>query len=124
MATEVRHPRVLEVVESNPGPRVVSPYVLAELDYLLARWWGAEAAAAAVAELSDGSWELAGFDANGLQTVHELMLRYRDQPIGLTDASLVVLAARYRTNRILTLDHRHFRVLRALDGGSFSLLPD
>lgn len=48
---------------------------------------------------------------------------YEDQGIGLTDASLVVLAHRYRTDRLLTLDHRHFRILRTAAGGSFTLLP-
>jgi predicted nucleic acid-binding protein len=46
-----------------------------------------------------------------------------DLGIGLTDASLVVLADRYRTNRILTLNERPFRALEPLGGGSFELLP-
>jgi len=49
--------------------------------------------------------------------------RYRDQGVGLTDASIVVLADRHRTRSLLTLDHRHFGVLRPLDGGRFRLLP-
>ena len=49
--------------------------------------------------------------------------RYHDLRIGLTDASLVVLAARYETDRILTLEERHFRELRTLDGRSLVLLP-
>jgi uncharacterized protein len=50
--------------------------------------------------------------------------RYRDQNIGLTDASLVILALRHRTNRLLTLDERHFRVVRPLQRfRSFRLLP-
>ena len=53
----------------------------------------------------------------------EIIERYRDLDIGLTDASLVVLAGRYGTERILTLDERHFRVLRAPSGRPFTLLP-
>ena len=53
----------------------------------------------------------------------ELINRYRDQDIGLADASLVILAARYRTDRLLTLDHRHFRVIRTLNGRAFSIQP-
>ncbi|HEY8545925.1 MAG TPA: hypothetical protein VIL36_12790 [Acidimicrobiales bacterium] len=49
--------------------------------------------------------------------------RYRDQRIGIADASLVVLAARYRTRRIVTLDHRHFTVLKSPRGHPFELLP-
>jgi uncharacterized protein len=49
--------------------------------------------------------------------------RYADQDIGLADASLVILAARYRTERLLTLDHRHFRVIRTASGKPFTLVP-
>jgi predicted nucleic acid-binding protein len=41
----------------------------------------------------------------------------------LADLSIVVLAHRFRTTRIATFDERHFRALRPLDGGSFTLLP-
>ena len=41
----------------------------------------------------------------------------------MTDASLVVLADRYRTTRIATYDRRHFITMRGLDGRPFELLP-
>ncbi|HXF57331.1 MAG TPA: hypothetical protein VNO34_07130 [Actinomycetota bacterium] len=53
-----------------------------------------------------------------------LIDRYRELGIGLTDASLVVIAAQYGTNRLLTLNERHFRTVRPLHGGSFELLPE
>lgn len=54
----------------------------------------------------------------------EVVEGYRDQNIGLTDASVAVLAHRHDTNRLLTLDERHFRVLRPLRRfRSFRLLP-
>jgi uncharacterized protein len=44
---------------------------------------------------------------------------------GIADASNVVLADRYRTTAILTLDQRHFRRLLPLWGaGHFTVLPD
>lgn len=58
---------------------------------------------------------------------YELALRYDEQyadpDIGLADLSVVIMAQRFRTRRILTFDERHFRALRALDGGTFELLP-
>ena len=36
---------------------------------------------------------------------------------------MVVLARRFGTRRILTFDERHFRTLRPLDGGAFTILP-
>jgi predicted nucleic acid-binding protein len=48
----------------------------------------------------------------------------KHQDIGLTDASLLVLAARFETIRLATLDERHFRAVPPLTGeAAFTLLP-
>jgi predicted nucleic acid-binding protein len=52
------------------------------------------------------------------------MSRYTELKIGLTDASLVVLAERYGTNRIGTYDRRYFRAVKPISGGWFDLLPE
>lgn len=46
-----------------------------------------------------------------------------DLDAGLAGLSVVALAHRFDTPRILTFHERHFRVLRPLSGGSFVLLP-
>jgi predicted nucleic acid-binding protein len=97
--------------------------VLAELDRLLATRRGVDAELAALRELSGGAWELAAFGATDLTAARQVVERYRDQEIGLADASLVVLAARHRTNRLLTLDRRHFGVVRTSAGKPFVLVP-
>ena len=49
--------------------------------------------------------------------------RYGDLQIGLSDASLVVLAGKYGTRDILTLDERHFRALHGRGRKPFRILP-
>ncbi|HEY7916795.1 MAG TPA: PIN domain-containing protein [Acidimicrobiales bacterium] len=115
--------RVSAVIDADPGPFVVSPYVVAELDYLLATRRGVHAELAVLTELSGGAWELPSIDPSDLRDASAVIERYQDQEIGLADASLVLLADRYRTDRILTLDHRHFRVVRTAAGTPFDLLP-
>ena len=122
-AAEAYNRPVADVIAAEPGPFVVSPFVLAELDFLLATRRGATAEIAALSELASGAWELATFDVSDLRRTAEVVGRYRDQEIGLTDASLVVLARRYRTDRVLTLDHLHFGVVRTLENAPFELLP-
>lgn len=120
---EPRHEAVASVVESEPEPLVLSPYVVAEVDYLVATRHGVEAELAVLEELAGGAWILATVDTDDLKTARSIVDRYRDQKIGVTDASLVVLARRLNTRRLLTLDHRRFDVVRPLGGGRFSLLP-
>ncbi|HLI45533.1 MAG TPA: PIN domain-containing protein [Acidimicrobiales bacterium] len=102
---------------------VVSPYVVAELDYLVATRHGVDNELAVLDELAAGAWRLAAFDDDDLQSASRIIARYRDQKIGVADASIMVLAERYRTRSVATLDHRHFAVLTALDGGPLEVLP-
>lgn len=120
---EPQHERIRRCLGESTEALVVSPYVLAELDYLIGTRVGVAAELAVLRELTGPAYELATVSAEDLGIVANIVERYHDSKIGLTDASLVVLADRYRTHRILTLDHRHFHALRALDGGPFELLP-
>jgi uncharacterized protein len=52
-----------------------------------------------------------------------MIAKYRDQEMGVADASIVVLADRYHTRTIVTLDRRHFDVLRPIGTGRFSVRP-
>jgi uncharacterized protein len=51
-------------------------------------------------------------------------VKYGDIQLGLTDASIVVQAMRHKTSKILSLDHKHFGVVKPLTkDASFTLLP-
>jgi len=74
-------------------------------------------------ELARGAWELAIFGVPDLEQTASVVKKYRDQQSGAADASNVVLADRYRTRTIATLDRRHFTVLRPIGGGRFTVVP-
>lgn len=123
-AGEPDHDAVSDIINQSEEPLVVSPYVVAELDYLIATRVGVTAELAALQELAGGAWELAAFGVpDDLDEVVSIIKKYRDQHIGAADASNVVLADRYHTRTIATLDRRHFEVLRPLRGGRFSIVP-
>ncbi len=122
-ASEPDHQATVRSVMEDHGPLVVSPYVLAELDYLISNRLGVDNALLVLGDLGSGAWELPAMTAPELREAAGVIERYRDQAIGLTDASLVVLAERRRTDRLLTLDHRHFSLLRTSSGKPFTLLP-
>ena len=117
------HRSAREVLGGDDGALVLSPFVLAELDYLVRRRIGTGAELALLREVARGAYVLAVFGAEDVADAVEVLERYRNLGVGLADASIVVLASRYKTRRVLTLDERHFRALRPLDGGSFELLP-
>ena len=122
-AREPSHAATVSALSLNREPLVVSPYILAELDYLVATRLGVDAELAVLAELASGAYVLPGQGVADLGAAIDVIRRYADQDIGLADASLVVLAERYGTRTVLTLDRCHFTVLRPLSGGRFRLLP-
>ncbi|MGH9301613.1 MAG: PIN domain-containing protein [Acidimicrobiales bacterium] len=123
-AGDARSAEVSAVIQADPGPFVVSPYVVAELGYILATRRGVHAELVALRELCGGAWELPAMEAGELREICAVIDRYQDQNIGVADASLVILANRYRTDRLLTLDQRHFRVVKTMTGKPFTVLPD
>lgn len=118
------HEAVVDAFRSTPAPLSMSPLVLAEFDFLLTKYAGGKAAVAAAREIA-GSVQIEDFPAPEVQAAADVMETYADLALGMTDASIVVLADRVGTARILTLDRRHFGVVRPLSGAdAFLLLPE
>jgi predicted nucleic acid-binding protein len=110
------------------GHLVISPLVLAELDYLITSRIGQHAAFTVLDHIMDRvdvkRYEVPVVSPH-LRTARALMARYRTMDIGLTDAMNAALAAEFRTDTVFTLDRQHFRALRPLTGHEcFRLLPD
>lgn len=120
---EPDHDSVRQAIEQTTEFLVVSPYVVAEVDYLVATRVGVDAELAVLRELSAGAWELPAFGAPELAQATSVVEKYRDQAIGIADASNVVLADRYHTRTLATLDRRHFEVVRPFGGGRFTVVP-
>ena len=93
------------------GRFVLSPFVLAEVDYFVAQS-GVQSQATLLEEVAAGSYLLAPFDADDVGRAAGIVQQYAELRIGIADASVALLAERHRTTRILTLDERHFRTLR------------
>lgn len=101
---------------------LLSPFVLAELDYLLATRVGERARLSLLREVERGAYQLQPFSTEELGEARAVIERHADLAISLADASIVVLGARHGARDVLTLDERHFRVLGAKKK-PFRLLP-
>jgi uncharacterized protein len=122
-ADQRHHERARQVLAADPGPLLLSPFVLAELDDLLLERVGARAERALLDEVAGGVYDLVTFGVGEVAEAADLVGRYGELRIGLADASVAVIAAAAKTTRLLTLDERHFRAMRPLWGEAFVLLP-
>ncbi len=120
---EPRREQMLEILASESGSLVIPAPTTAEIDYLLGQRFGRAARRAFVTDLAAGRFAVAGLDPDDYTTIAGLESRYDSFDLGLADCALVVLADRYRTNRILSFDERHFRTVTQLGGEPFTILP-
>lgn len=114
---------VRAALAAEAGELIVPAPVTAEVDYLLGSRHGAVARRRFLSDLAAGRFAVEALERSDYQTVLDLESRYEDLELGLADCSLVVLAARHETDRILSFDERHLRAVTPLRGGAFTLLP-
>ncbi|MGQ0625359.1 MAG: PIN domain-containing protein [Sporichthyaceae bacterium] len=114
---------VQDQLDREQGDLVLSAVVSAEVDYLLGVRHGRSARLSFLADLAAGTFTIESMTRSEHALALDLERRYADLDLGLADASTIVLAARFDTRRILTFDHRHFRSVSPLQGGSFEVLP-
>lgn len=122
--SDQRHHEACAVaLRAAEAPLIVSPFVLAEIDYLIAKYAGVDAELEFLADVASGAYEVPPFSGADIAAATRVIDRYRDLNIGLADASVVVLAERFGTTDVLTLNEHHFRAIRTGSGRPFRLLP-
>lgn len=123
---DIREPRrgqILEALEAERGGLFIPAPVTAEVDYLLGQRFGPPARRAFLEDLCARRYESPGLDGRDYDAALDLDRRYADLNLGLADLSVAIIADKLGTRRLLTFDERHFRVVRPLQGGAFTLLP-
>ncbi|WP_282777375.1 PIN domain-containing protein [Nocardia sp. CC201C] len=122
------HERSREFLSTSVA--VVSPLVLDEVDHLLVARFGKDRRAAdlvlddLLTSAEEGAVLVPQVDRDDLRVAQRIIEHYRGLRLDLADAVTVVLAERYLTNDILTLDEKDFRAVRPLTPAhpSFRLL--
>lgn len=121
-ADDVDHARCVEVLRRRDLELVVPALVVTEVAYLADRRLGAAAEAAFVRGLA--SLEVEAPTPDDWPLIADLVVRYADLRLSTTDASIAVLADRLATDVVVTLDRRHFAVIRSPGGRTLRLLPE
>ena len=117
------HRAAADALGSAAAPLILSPFVLAELDYFILGRLGQRQELQFLEEVGRGVYRMEAFTAADIDRAREVIRRYSDLDIGLADASIVVLAGRHGVSDVLTLDRRHFSALRTPTGQRFRILP-
>ncbi|MCS7179600.1 MAG: PIN domain-containing protein [Anaerolineae bacterium] len=122
-SSDRHHPRALAVARSFREPLVLPCPVLPEICYLLDSRLGHKAMQQFVRELIRNTVPLEPLQPHDLPRVLELLEHYEDMGLDFTDAAIVAIAERLKATMILTLDYRHFTVIRPSHCDRFRILP-
>jgi uncharacterized protein len=122
-ADERRHAAIRAALRAEQGLVIIPMPVLSEIDYLLRKKLGIRAELDFVDDIRAGAFTLEPCLPDDLTRCASLIETYRDLDLGLADACVIATAERIGTLRILTVDERHFRVIRTASGKPLTLLP-
>ena len=117
------HAAALRAAERYQGEGFVSTWpVLTEVTHLLMARVGVHQSLAFMASVADGACRVPELPDSALVRASHLMTRYRNLPMDLADASLLILAEAMGEGRILSTDRRDFDGYRWKDTRPFTNL--
>ena len=102
---------------------IVPQAILAEVDYLGTKYVGAHIVRGFLEDLLAGDYTYMTSDETDLRRAVEIMNQYPDVPLGIVDSSVMALAERHQIRKILTLDRKHFSLVKPKGLEFFELLP-
>lgn len=122
-AGEEAHQEVARCVVGTDEVLLVPVTVIPEVDYLVAARVGVSGELAVLRDIVAGGFRLEQVTVADVARCADLIEQYADSDIGFVDASIVAVAERLAISHILTLDCRHFSMVRPRHCPYFTLLP-
>lgn len=117
------HHRAADLLTSTTEVLRVPTLVIAEVAHLAATRLGTTAEVRFLTDLATGQFIAEPVHPADWERVAELVIRYRDLPLGTVDASLVALAERLEETTVASLDRRDLTVVRPRHCEVLTLLP-
>jgi uncharacterized protein len=115
------HAACLAEAKSLRGPFYTSWPVVTEAAYLLRD--RPEAVRKLLARIQSAKLVVLPIDPAELESIADILTRYRDQGFDFADATLMHLAVREGVDSVFTVDKRHFSVYRTPNGLALNVRP-
>lgn len=117
------HTHCLAFAQTLQERLVIPVTVLPEISYLLDSRLGHHVMRRFVEQLTLPETNVEPLQDADLARTQRLLHQYADARLDFVDATLIAMAERLNVQRILTLDHRHFQLVRPAHCTAFTLLP-
>ena len=121
-ASDKAHAGALECIR-NAALRLIPAAILAEIDYMLGTRLAPQAARDFLTALAAGFFLVEPFTREDAVYCGALLDRYQNLKLGLADAAVMAVAERCPIADVLSLDNRHFGVVKPAAFEAFRLWP-
>lgn len=113
-----------KLIEAGEEPLIIPSPVLVELDYLVNERLHGGVMVALIDDIIAGAYGVEELKPQDFRRIRELCDQYDDSDIGFVDAAILAVVERLEEPKLVTLDHRHFGLLRPRHVDSLRLLPE
>ena len=117
------HERCAALLTGAEEDLVVPALVLGELDYWCAERLDPGVWLAFLDDLLAGAYRVEPPTGADLERCRALQEQCGDLSVGVVDASVLALVERLGEDKLATLDHRHFSVMRPAHADALALVP-
>jgi predicted nucleic acid-binding protein len=117
------HPACRDLLEDANEILVIPSFVLVELDYWVRKFAPPDVWLAFCEDIAGGAYSVFSPDSSHLVQMGKLQVKYSSLPLDVTDACVFVTCEALGEQKVATLDHRHFSILRTERGEALGLLP-
>ncbi len=117
------HTTCVQVARNLTEQLIIPVTVLPEAAYLMDSRLGHHVMRQFVRQVFQAGWLVEIPTPDDLSRAVDLLDEYADARLDFVDATIVALAERLNVRRVLTLDRRHFQMIRPRHCEGFQLLP-
>jgi predicted nucleic acid-binding protein len=121
--SDAHHAACSTLFAESTEPLTIPVSVVIETSFLIERHLGASAEAAFLDSLTPPGVIVEQLSNDDVARMAQLITTYADLPLGAVDASVVAIAERLGATTLISLDRRHFSVVRPKHATAFTLLP-
>lgn len=117
------HARCADLLANTTEDLVIPSPVMVEVDYWCRKLLGPEALEVLVEDIGAGAYRWFELDTGTMRRAVEMTIRYRDLDLGYVDAAVVATCEALDEDKVVSLDRRHFSVVRPVHRPSLRVLP-
>lgn len=116
------HGLIKGIITNEDNEIIIPSPVIPETCYMLNKKFGSEVELKFIDELVRAELLVEVLEFEDVIRIPEIIRKYQDLNIGFVDAAVTAIAERIGTNKILTLDNRHFNAITPLGFDYFEIL--